>query len=122
MLHVLLIEDELRLRENLSELLEIHNFEVTIAENGLNGLEKLNLITPNIILCDIMMPVLNGYQFLEELNKKEQKKNIPVILISAKIEPEDINLGLALGAVDYLRKPFKISDLVDKINNVLVKL
>ena len=119
MCSILLIEDEPRLRENISELLELHNHQVTVADNGFIGLNHLNLFTPDIILCDVMMPVLNGLDFLTELQKDEKRKNIPVILMSAKVDVEDLNAGLILGAVDYLKKPFKITDLVNKINKTL---
>jgi len=116
---ILLIEDEARLRENISELLELHDHQVTTADNGLAGLHHLDLFTPDIILCDVMMPVINGLDFLIRLKKDEQRKSIPVILLSAKVDSEDVEAGLFLGADDFLKKPFKISELVDKINKIL---
>jgi DNA-binding response OmpR family regulator len=66
-----------------------------------------------------MMPVINGLDFLIRLKKDEQRKSIPVILLSAKVDSEDVEAGLFLGADDFLKKPFKISELVDKINKIL---
>lgn len=119
MAHILLIEDELRLRENISELLLLFDHQVTSAEDGLEGLKLLNTFTPDIILCDIMMPKLDGIGFLKELNADMTKKSIPVIFISAKVDTDVIKQGLLLGGVDYIKKPFPIKDLIAKINLAL---
>lgn len=119
MAHILLIEDEFRLRENISELLELYNHQVTSKENGLEGLLILNTFKPDIIICDIMMPVLDGIKFITTIKSDLEKKSIPVIFISAKVDTEDIKQGLLLGAIDYIKKPFPINDLIKKINIAL---
>jgi CheY-like chemotaxis protein len=119
MAQILLVEDEFRLRENISELLELFEHQVVSAENGLEGLELIKSFKPDIIVCDIMMPVLNGLEFIKQLNLMYKNKSIPVIFISAKVNTEDINEGMRLGATDYIKKPFTINELIEKINNIL---
>ena len=116
MARILLIEDEFWLRENISDLLELFNHQVTSAENGIEGLELLNIFRPDLILCDIMMPGLDGIGFLSKLSSDLVNKSIPLIFMSAKIDIETIKRGLILGAVDYIEKPFLINDLIAKIN------
>jgi DNA-binding response OmpR family regulator len=119
MAQILLVEDEFRLRENISELLELFEHQVVSAENGLEGLELIKSFKPDIIVCDIMMPVLNGLEFIKQLNLVYKNKSIPVIFISAKVNTEDISEGMRLGATDYIKKPFTINELTEKINNIL---
>jgi DNA-binding response OmpR family regulator len=119
MAQILLVEDEFRLRENISELLELFEHQVVSAENGLEGLELIKSFKPDIIVCDIMMPVLNGLEFIKQLNLVYKNKSIPVIFISAKVNTEDISEGMRLGATDYIKKPFTINELIEKINNIL---
>jgi DNA-binding response OmpR family regulator len=119
MANILLIEDEFRLRENISELLELFEHHVVTAENGLIGLEQVKISKPDIIVCDVMMPVLNGIEFIKQLNLIYEKSAIPLIFISAKVNPEDISEGLSLGALDYIKKPFTIHELTKKINQIL---
>ena len=121
MTKILLIEDEKVLRENTSELLELHGFECIIAEHGKIGLEKALTEKPDLIICDIMLPHLNGYQIKEALNNLNEQARIPFIFLSAKIEREDIKKGMDLGADDYITKPFRIAELVFSIKNRLEK-
>jgi len=101
---VLLIEDDTVVRENTAELLELSNYIVISAANGKIGIEKAKLHIPDIIVCDIMMPELDGYGVLEMLSKDEATKQIPFIFLSAKTERKDIRKGMEMGADDYLRK------------------
>ena len=118
---VLLIEDDAILRENTAELLELANYNVFTASNGQLGLETAKKETPDIIVCDIMMPVLDGYAVLDHLSKNEKTKYIPFIFLSAKTEHKDIRKGMDLGADDYIPKPFSEEELVSAIESRLAK-
>ena len=104
---ILLIEDDVVLRENTEELLELSNYEVVVAPNGKVGVEIAKQNLPNIIVCDIMMPELDGYGVLEALSKNEETRHIPFIFLSAKTERKDVRKGMDLGADDYITKPFE---------------
>lgn len=119
---VLLIEDDAVLRENTAELLELANYEVIAAANGKLGLEKAQTENPDIIVCDIMMPELDGYGVLEMLSKSESTKYIPFIFLSAKTERKDVRKGMDLGADDYITKPFSEDELISAIESRLAKM
>ncbi len=118
---VLLIEDDATLRENIAELLELENFKVSTATNGLEGLDKAKRELPNVIVCDIMMPKLDGYGVLEGLSKSDKTKYIPFIFLSAKTERKDVRKGMNLGADDYITKPFEEEELITAIESRLAK-
>ena len=118
---ILLIEDDVVLRENTAELLELSNYDVITASNGKIGVEIAKNSLPNIIVCDIMMPELDGYGVLEALSKNEHTKNIPFIFLSAKTERRDVRKGMDLGADDYITKPFEEEELVSAIESRLAK-
>ncbi len=107
---ILIIDDEVSLRETVAELLMVIGFSVFEAENGDEGLKKVREIEPNLIICDIMMPVLDGYGFMQAHMTSEFSK-IPVLLLSAKVEKEDKEKGVNLGAKGYISKPFVFSEL-----------
>lgn len=119
---VLLIEDDAVLRENTAELLEILDYQVITAANGKIGVEKAINEGPDVIVCDIMMPELDGYDVLEILSKDEHTKYIPFIFLSAKTERQDVRKGMNLGADDYITKPFSEVELVDAIESRLAKV
>lgn len=118
---VLLIEDDVVLRENTAELLELSNYEVVTAPNGKIGVETAINNLPNIIVCDIMMPELDGYGVLEALSKNENTRHIPFIFLSAKTERRDVRKGMDLGADDYITKPFEEDELTSAIESRLAK-
>ncbi|MEP1489369.1 MAG: response regulator [Algibacter sp.] len=118
---VLLIEDDVVLRENTAELLELSNYEVITAPNGRVGVEMAAHNMPNIIVCDIMMPELDGYGVLEALAKNEHTRHIPFIFLSAKTERKDVRKGMDLGADDYIAKPFEEEELISAIESRLAK-
>ena len=118
---VLLIEDDATLRENIAELLELENFKVLTATNGLEGLDRAKRELPNVIVCDIMMPKLDGYGVLEGLSKSNKTKYIPFIFLSAKTERKDVRKGMNLGADDYITKPFEEEELITAIESRLAK-
>jgi DNA-binding response OmpR family regulator len=118
---ILLIEDDVVLRENTSELLELSNYQVINAPNGKIGVEVAKEALPDIIVCDIMMPELDGYGVLEALTKNENTKHIPFIFLSAKTERKDVRKGMDLGADDYITKPFSEDELISAIESRLAK-
>ncbi|MCJ7465949.1 MAG: response regulator [Maribacter sp.] len=118
---ILLIEDDKVLRENTKELLELSDFKVIVAPNGRVGIELAKERIPDIIVCDIMMPVIDGYGVLRELSSNEGTNQIPFIFLSAKIEHKEIRKGMDLGADDYLTKPFEEDDLLSAIASRLAK-
>ncbi|AUC21667.1 transcriptional regulator [Polaribacter sejongensis] len=118
---ILLIEDDVVLRENTSELLELSNYEVTSAANGKIGVQLAKKIVPDIIVCDIMMPELDGYGVLEALTNNEITQHIPFIFLSAKTERSDVRKGMDLGADDYITKPFNEDELISAIESRLAK-
>lgn len=118
---ILLIEDNLEVRENTVEILSLANYHVVSAENGKIGVELAQKENPDLIICDIMMPELDGYGVLHILGKNEQTASIPFIFLTAKTEKTDIRKGMNLGADDYLTKPFDDTDLLNAIEARLRK-
>ena len=114
---ILLIEDDTVLRENTAELLELSNYTVTTAPNGRVGLNIAKRDIPDILVCDIMMPELDGYDVLKALSKNEKTKHIPFIFLSAKTERRDVRKGMDLGADDYITKPFSEAELINAIKS-----
>lgn len=121
MKQVLLIEDDTTLRENTAELLELENYKVITASNGKEGLDLAKKELPDVIVCDIMMPKLDGYGVLAGLSKLEKTKYIPFIFLSAKTERKDVRKGMNLGADDYITKPFEEEELLTAIESRLAK-
>jgi DNA-binding response OmpR family regulator len=121
MTKILIIEDNQVVRENTAEILELANYEVYTAENGKKGVEIARLIKPDVIICDIMMPELNGYDVLKQLSKDRATVSIPFIFLTAKAERLDIRKGMNLGADDYLTKPFEEVELLETIASRLRK-
>lgn len=118
---VLVIEDNQDIRESTIEILELANYVVHSAENGRQGVEIAQTVLPDIILCDIMMPELDGYGVLYLLNKNPATVNIPFIFLTAKAERADMRKGMEMGADDYLVKPFGDSELLNAIETRLQK-
>lgn len=119
---LLLIEDDVTVRENTAELLELSDYDVLTAPNGKLGILKAEEELPDIIICDIMMPEIDGYGVLEALGKNPETAQIPFIFLSAKTEHKDIRRGMDLGADDYLTKPFEEEDLLSAIESRLAKV
>jgi CheY-like chemotaxis protein len=118
---VVLIEDDTILRENIAELLELSGYAVTTAPNGKIGVETAIQTLPDIIICDIMMPELDGYGVLETLAQNDITKHIPFIFLSAKTERQDVRRGMDLGADDYITKPFSEEELISAIESRIAK-
>ncbi|HNR07190.1 MAG TPA: response regulator [Saprospiraceae bacterium] len=118
---ILLIEDNDDIRENTAEILELAGFSVIIAKNGKEGVEKANAEKPDLIICDIMMPVLDGYGVLHMMQKSPELHQIPFIFLSAKAERTDFRKGMELGADDYITKPFTGTELLSAVERRLQK-
>lgn len=109
---ILIIEDNAEVRENLKEILELSDYEVLTADDGKEGVEIALTEEPDLILCDVMMPKLDGFGVLNILRKKQQTADIPLVFLTAKTESDDFRRGMNLGADDYLTKPFMRDDLL----------
>jgi CRP-like cAMP-binding protein len=118
---VLLIEDNNDVRENTSEILKLAKYNVITAKNGKEGVEMAEKDKPDIIICDIMMPVLDGHGVLHMLSKNEETSGIPFIFLTAKAERSDMRKGMEMGADDYLTKPFDDTELLNAIESRLKK-
>ena len=118
---ILLIEDNNEVRENTAEILSLANYEVITARNGKVGAELAQSALPDLVICDIMMPELDGYGVLHILSKKPSTARIPFIFLTAKAEKADTRKGMSLGADDYLTKPFDDTDLLKSVEVRLQK-
>ena len=116
---ILIIEDNTEVRENVAEILELSNYEVAVADNGKKGVELALQQIPDLIVCDIMMPELDGYGVLHLLNKHIETYGIPFIFLTAKSEKTDLRKGMEMGADDYITKPF---DGIELLNAIEVRL
>ncbi|HJW16948.1 MAG TPA: response regulator [Flavisolibacter sp.] len=119
---ILVVEDNLDIRDNTAEILEMANYRVYTAENGLKGVESAIANKPDLIICDIMMPELDGYGVLHVIQHNPELKSIPFIFLSAKTEPSEVRKGMGLGADDYIPKPFTATDLLNAIESRLKKV
>lgn len=118
---ILLIEDNQDIRENMAEILEMSNYKVLTAQDGKEGVALAIESKPDLIVCDIMMPVLDGYGVIHMLQKNDDTNNIPFIFLTAKAERAEIRKGMDLGADDYITKPFNGTELLNAIEARLRK-
>src|SRR3989304_3863754 len=114
---ILLIEDNKDMRENTAEILELSKYKVSTAKNGKEGVEIAQKEKPDLIICDIMMPVLDGYGVLHLLAKDDETASIPFIFLTAKAERNDFRKGMEMGADDYVTKPFDDIELLNAIES-----
>ena len=112
---ILLIEDDQNIRSNIKYVLEANNYKVFSAGDGKEGINLAKEVIPDLVICDILMPVLDGYQTKSELSTNPKTESIPFIFLSAKSKIGDIRTGMNLGADDYLTKPFKTADLLKAV-------
>ena len=118
---ILVIEDEPEMRRNLTTILHLEGFRALAAENGRRGVELARTEAPDLVLCDVMMPELDGYEVLAELHNDPSTMNIPFIFLTARGEKADVRGGMNLGADDYLTKPVDKDDLLKAINTRLAR-
>jgi len=119
---ILIIEDNEDIRSNTAEILELSNYKVTVAENGKAGVSKALENLPDLVICDIMMPELDGYGVLHALQRNDATKNIPFIFLTAKAERTDLRKAMDMGADDYLTKPFDGTELLNAVGSRLKKM
>jgi DNA-binding response OmpR family regulator len=118
---ILLIEDNDNIRENLVEIMELANYKVLSAADGEQGVVAASKYLPDLIVCDIMMPKLDGFGVLQRLRADPQLQHIPIIFLTAKSEPSEKRMGLESGAFDYIIKPIGGQELLDSIENYFSK-
>ena len=119
MLEILVIEDELFLRQNIKTILEMKGYICHEASHGAEGIELLNTIEPDLILCDVMMPGIDGFGVLEYVKSMESFKNIPFIFLTARADTQDRERAFEMQATDYITKPFSIVELITSIEKGL---
>lgn len=115
---VLLVDDELDILRIVKKALELKNYEVVCAANGNDALEKVNK-TIDIILLDVMLPDISGYEICEKLKNDPELKDIPIIMLSAKTQMNDIKKGLDVGVAMYITKPFDPFNIATQLEDVL---
>lgn len=115
----LVIEDNPEIRENTTEILELAGYRVIAAENGFVGVKAAEEQQPDIILCDIMMPGMNGYEVIKKLRSNPATSGIPFLYVTASVEKSEVKAAMDMGANGYVRKPFDISELISAINECL---
>ena len=119
---VLIIDDNTDIRENIAEILELSGYKTFRAENGKKGIELAIRENPTVIICDIMMPELDGYGVLHMVRKNPATENTPFIFITAKTERSDLRKGMEMGADDYITKPFEDIELLNAVETRLKRL
>ena len=122
MKNILLIEDDKMLRDNTAELLKEEGFSVFMAEDGLVGVQLTMKHYPDLILCDINLPIMNGYDFFKTIQQIKSTSTIPLIYVTGKTEKEDQRAGMLLGAEDYITKPYSFDELLRIVNMRLNKI
>ncbi|MBD2326389.1 response regulator [Alkalinema sp. FACHB-956] len=118
---ILVIEDEGAIRANIEEILMLSNYDPIVAPDGLQGLQLAEQTQPDLILCDVMMPELDGHGVLHSLRQKETTAGIPFIFLTAKADRRDLRQGMEAGADDYLTKPFTADELLRAVSTQLTK-
>ena len=120
MAKILVIEDEPELRANVARLLKAEGYEVQTAENGAAGVEAALAQPPDLIICDIAMPQMDGFGVLFSLRENVTTSKVPFIFLTASTRTYDRNFGVELGANDYITKPFKLQDLFEAVRKRII--
>ena len=116
---MLVVDDEPNVLKSLAQYLTIEDFEVEMASNGMEALEKVESFCPELILLDVMMPGMDGFEVLEKVKEMPQHVDTPIIMLTAKDQSSDVLKGYQSGATSYLVKPFNLDELVETINQTL---
>ena len=116
---ILLVDDEPSIVKMVGKRLEIEGFEVVVAVDGQEGLAKARAENPALIVLDLMLPKLNGYEVCTMLKQDPRYQKIPIVLFTAKTQEKDEKLGMECGANGYVRKPFRAQELLEKIRSLL---
>jgi DNA-binding response OmpR family regulator len=118
---ILIVEDTLAIREEICDILEMEGYQVIQATNGKTGYEMTLKESPDLIISDILMPSVDGFEMFKNLQERKGTSAIPLIFLSAKSKKKDIRIGMNLGADDYLTKPINIKDLISAVDNKIKK-
>jgi len=122
MKHILVVEDEIDIRESLAEILELSGYKVSTANNGMQGFKSILELKPDLVLCDVNMPELDGFELLAAVNQRFKDGIVPPFLfLTAKVEKKDMRQGMSLGADDYILKPFDHIEILKTIELRLEK-
>jgi DNA-binding response OmpR family regulator len=116
---ILVIDDEPNIVQTLQDRLEMNEYEVVTAGNGREGMERFEQEKPDVILLDVIMPVMDGHEMLEKLRKQPDGQDVSVIMLTARSQTQDIARANACGIDDYIVKPFDLSELLEKIESVV---
>lgn len=119
MIKILVAEDERDIRELIAFTLRFAGFEVELASNGAEAVEKAPIVKPDLILMDVRMPRMTGYQACEALKENPLTQDIPVVFLSAKGQESEIQEGLEVGAMEYILKPFAPDELTAQVHRIL---
>ncbi|MFB0923705.1 MAG: response regulator, partial [Vicingaceae bacterium] len=118
---ILVIEDEKLIRESICDILDLNGYKILSESNGINGLKRAYITSPDLVLCDINMPKLNGLNVLKAIRQNEKLKNTPFVFLSSLSSMHDLRAGMNQGADDYLTKPFHYNELLTIISVQLKK-
>ncbi len=116
---ILVIDDEPNIVQTLQDRLEMNEYKVATANNGMKGLEVFEREHPDVILLDVIMPIMDGLEMLEALRKRPDGQDVSVIMLTARSQTQDIARANACGIDDYIVKPFDLSELLEKIESVV---
>ncbi len=116
---IVVLEDEKQISTLILYKLKKSGFEVHHATNGVDGLKLINEVKPSLVILDVMMPIMNGHEVVIKLKENEETRSIPILMLSALSNRQDVIRGLQLGADDYLTKPFSPQELIVRINKLL---
>lgn len=116
---ILVIDDEPHIVELIKNILEFENYKVRFAYNGIEGIEQVKVKEPSLIILDIMMPEMDGYEFTEKLKTDDKYKDIPIVMLTAKGKTSDMQKGYLSGVEGYISKPFNSYDLLGVIKIIL---
>ena len=118
---ILVAEDQPHIRALIEYKLKNNGYQVISVDNGLDALAKAIEVKPNLVLLDVMMPLMTGFEVLSALKQNPETKNIPVLLVTAQSKEEEVLKGLELGADDYITKPFSPNELAARVKTVLLR-
>ncbi len=116
---IMVVDDEPNIVQTLQDRLEMNEYDVVTAGNGREGLEKFEQEQPDVILLDVIMPIMDGHEMLESLRKRPRGQDVSVIMLTARSQTQDIARANACGIDDYIVKPFDLSELLEKIESVV---
>jgi DNA-binding response OmpR family regulator len=119
---ILIIEDEEMVLDNISIFLEAEGFKVFSTRDGITGLKMALTIFPDVILCDLMLPKLDGFKILETLRQDTRFTITPFIFLTARAEKSNMRRGMELGADDYITKPFTLNELLEALEQQLKRI